>query len=140
MADVQGLGHVGAAVIDDHGLGSRLCGQAEFLRRAHGFQIGGQKRRRHLQIKKAGGGGLHGGKQGAFLQLFRHVAGNGHGRLVITLGGGQAAVALIFAQIGAVGHRHLAVGGVISGLFKGGSNLGGDLIQDFLHLQFTFPL
>ena len=43
MADVQGLCHVGAAVVDDHGAGVGILLQAEAGGRAHLLEIGRQE-------------------------------------------------------------------------------------------------
>ena len=51
------------------------------------------------------------------------------GGLVIGLCGGHGAVALVFAQVGAIGERDLSVGGVVASLGKGIGDLTGDQVK-----------
>ena len=102
MADVQGLGHVGSAVVDHDGSGLRIGSNAEALSGAHGFQIGGQPVRVQPQIQKAGLDGLDLGEGRIARQGGGDRLGDLDGRLVIGLGSGHRAVALVFTQIGPV--------------------------------------
>ena len=68
------------------------------------------------------------------VQLFCHCLCNLDGGAVVLFGSGQSAVALVFAQVGAVGDRHPAVGGVIAGVGKGALHFFGDDIKNFFHI------
>ena len=138
MADVKGLGHIGAAVVDDNGAGLSLRLQAEAVASGHPIQVGGDIIRGQLQIQEAGLDGVHGGKGRAAAQLFGHGLGNLDRGPVGGLGGGHGAVALIFSEVGPVGDGHFAVGRVKTGRFKGGGDLGGDEVDEFLHSDCPF--
>ena len=133
MTDVQGLRHVGAAVVHHNGLPRAGFRNAKIGGDAHGFQIGFQKRPGELQVNEARHDGLHQRIVGG-VQLFRYRFRNLDGGAVVLFGSGQSAVALVFAQVGAVGDRHPAVGGVIARVGKGALHFFGDDIKNFFHI------
>ena len=126
MADVQGLGHVGAAVVHHHGARLGIPGHAEAGRGAGLLQVFCQEGRSQPQIQKARRSGLHLGEGRVVSQLYSHVVCDLDGGLVIGLGRGHGAVALVFAQVGAVGDRHPPVGGFIPGRQKRGADVFGN--------------
>ena len=101
VANVQRLGHIGAAVIHHNGLWHRLLFHPEVRVMPHGRQIGLQERAGHPQIDKTGHRSSHRLKV-LVMQLLCHSLGNLNGRLVIRFGGGKSAVTLVFAQVRAV--------------------------------------
>ena len=133
MTDVQGLRHVGAAVVHHNRLARACFRNTKVGGGAHGFQIGFQERPGELQVNEARHDGLHQRIVGG-VQLFCHCLCNLDGGAVVLFGGGQSAVALVFAQVGAVGDRHPAVGGVIAGVGKGALHFFGDDIKNFFHI------
>ena len=133
VADVQGLCHVGAAVVHHNGLPRAGFCNAKVGGGAHGFQIGFQERPGEFQVDEARHDGLHQRIVGG-VQLLRHRLRDLDGGTVVLLGGGQSAVALVFAQVGAVGDRHPAVGGIIAGVGKGTLHFFGDDIKNFFHI------
>ena len=132
MADVQGLCHVGSAVVHHDGLAFADFLHAEVGGSAHGFQIICQKRAGGLQVDEAG---HHGLAQiiVAFVQLSNHFLGDFDGSAFVLLGSGQGAVALIFAQVGPVGNRHPPKGCIIARRSKSLLHFGCDDVQDFFH-------
>ena len=126
VADMQRLCHVRSAVVKDNGARCALGGDAEMLRRGHLREIVGQICVRDAQVQKAGLHGIDLGKQGAAGEICRDIFGDLDGRLVIRLGGGHGAVALILTQVGAVRERDLSVGRVIAG----GGKCAGDLARN----------
>ena len=133
MTDVQGLRHVGAAVVHHNRLARAGFRNAKIGGGAHGFQIGFQERPGELQVNEARHDGLHQRIVGG-VQLFRHCLRNLDGGAVVLLRGGQSAVALVFAQVGAVGDRHPAIGSVVAGVGKGTLHFFGDDIKNFFHI------
>ena len=125
VADVQRLGHIGAAVVHHNGLARTGHGNAEFFRGAHLFQIALQEAAGELQIDKARHNRLN---QAVVLgvQLLHHCLGDLNGGTLVLLGGGQSAVALIFAQVRPVGYGDPAKGGVIARGLKGLLHFFGD--------------
>ena len=119
MADVQGLCHIGAAVVQHHGPLFRVARHAGTLTAAHFLHMGGQIVLPEAQIEEAGVHRLGRGEDRAVLQPGSHLAGNDDGGLVGGFGGWHGAVALEFAQVGPVGDGDLAAGSVITGLSKG---------------------
>ena len=138
VADVQGLCHVGTAVVYHNGFARAGFRNAKIGGGAHGFQIGFQERPGELQVDEARHDGFHQRIVGG-VQLFRHRFRNLDGGAVVLLGGGQSAVALVFAQVGAVGDRHPAVGGVIARVGKGALHFFGDDIKNFFHILLHAP-
>ena len=118
VADVQGLGNVGAAVVHHDGFPRALLGNAKVLSGAHFFQIRLQKVVGQLEVDEARHDGLH-QRIVLSVQLLYHRLGNFDGGTLILFGGGQGAVALVLAQVGPVGNRHPAKGSVIPGIGKG---------------------
>ena len=118
MADVQGLGHVGPAVVHHDGLALADFLDAKVFCGAHFFQIIRQERPGELQVEKAG---HHRFTKVvvAFVQPLRHGPGDLDGGALILLRGSQGTVALVFAQVGPVGNRHPSEGRVIPGSGKG---------------------
>ena len=133
MTDVQGLRHVGAAVVHHNRLARACFRDTKIGGGAHGFQIGFQKRPGELQVNEARHDGFHQRIVGG-VQLFRYRFRNLDGGAVVLLRGGQSAVALVFTQVGAVGDRHPAVGGVVAGVGKGTLHFFGDDIKNFFHI------
>ena len=125
VADVQGLCHVGPAVVHHHGFALAGFDNAEIRGGAHGFQVVLQEGIRQLQVDEAGHDSLHHGVVGG-IQLGGHGLGNLDGGALILLGGRQRTVALVFAQVGTVGHRDPAEGGIIAGIGKGLLHFGSD--------------
>ena len=134
MADVQGLCHVRPAVVQHDRAGVRIVLHAVVRVRIHAAQIGGQILIRDLQIQKARHHGLGAGKHLVFAQRFEHGVRNLDGRLVVFLRRGQRAGALVLAEVGAVGKRHLAVGRVESGPLKRARQLLRDQIDQKFHV------
>ena len=132
VADVQGLCHIGSAVVHHDGLALTDFLHAEVGGGAHGFQIICQKRAGGFQVDEAR---HHGLAQiiVAFVQLSHHFLGDFDGSALILLGSGQGAVALIFAQVGAVGNRHPSKGRLIPRRSKRLLHFGCDDVQDFFH-------
>ena len=133
MTDVQGLRHVGAAVVHYNGLARAGFCNAKVGGGAHGFQIGFQERPGELQVDEARHDGFHQRIVGG-VQLFRYRFRNLDGGAVVLFGSGQSAVALVFAQVGAVGDRHPAIGSVVAGVGKGTLHFFGDDIKNFFHI------
>ena len=133
MTDVQGLRHVGAAVVYHNRLARAGFCNAKVGGGAHGFQIGFQERPGELQVDEARHDGLHQRIVGG-VQLFRYRFRNLDGGTVVLLRGGQSAVALVFAQVGAVGDRHPAIGSVVARVGKGTLHFFGDDIKNFFHI------
>ena len=125
MTDVQGLGHIGAAVVDDNGFALPGLFHAEIRCGAHLFQIPPQEIVAELQVQKAGHHGVDHGKIGG-VQLLCHSLSNLNGGAFVLFGSSQRAVALVFAQVGTVGNRDPAEGRIIPCLFKGRLHFGGD--------------
>ena len=117
MTDVQGLCHIGAAVVHHDGLSGADLLYAEVGRGAHFLQITLQEGVRQLQVDKAGHYRVAHGK-GVLVQFFCYCVGNGNGRAFILLGGRQRAVTLVFAQVRAVGNGHSAKGGIVACVHK----------------------
>ena len=135
MADVQGLRHVGAAVVHHNGLARPGLGNAELGRNAHALQVGLQKAAGELQVDEARHNGLHHAVVPS-VQLLCHGLGNLDGGALILLGSGQSAVALVFAQVRPVGNGDPAKGTVVARLFKGRLHFLGDNIQNLFHEKF----
>ena len=95
----------------------------------HLCKIAGQIFLRNAQIQKAGLYGLRLRKQRVAVQLHGDLLRDLDGGLVIGLCGGHGAVALVFAQVGAIGERDLSVGGVVASLGKGIGDLTGDQVK-----------
>ena len=87
VADVQGLCHVGSAVVHHNGFALPRLVHAELGGCAHFLQIGHQKMAGELQVDEAGVHRLH---QAVVLgvQLGRHRFGDLDGGAVVLLGGG----------------------------------------------------
>ena len=90
------------------------------------------------QIDEAGIHGLDGGEDGGVFQLGRHVLGDQDRGLMGGLGGGHRPVALEFAQVGTVGHRHLAAGRVVARGGKGVRDGQGQFVDQFFHRNCSF--
>ena len=97
VADVQGLCHVGSAVVHNDGLAGAGLTDAEIGSGAHFLQIAAQESVGELQVDEAGHDGVHHGKVRG-IQLFSHSLGDHDGSALVLLGGGQCAVALVFAH------------------------------------------
>ena len=134
MPHMQRLGHVGPAIVHHNRARRLLLGHAQVFVRAHLLEPGAEILRRQAQVDKAGRHRL-GLAEGCMVQLRRHLAGNGNGRLVIRLGRCQRAVALIFAQIRPVGHRRLAIGRVIARRLECVGQQRRNLIHKLVHLM-----
>ena len=135
VADVQGLGHIGPAVVHHNGLAFAGLGNAELGRNAHSLQVGLQKVAGELQVDEARHNGLHHAVVPS-VQLLCHGLGNLDGGAVVLLGSGQSAVALVFAQVRPVGHGDPAKGTVVARLFKGLLHLFRNNIQNLFHEKF----
>ena len=118
VADVQGLCHIGAAVVHHHGLPRANLLRAEVRLGAHGLHIPLQEGAGELQVDKARHHRLHQVIVG-LIQLGCYRFRNLNGGAVILLGCGKGTVALIFAQVRPVGHRHPPVGRVVARIGKG---------------------
>ena len=127
MANVQGLGNVGAAVVHHDGLALADFLNAEVGFGAHLFQIIAQEGIGQLQVDEAGHNSLHHGVI-VGIQLLSHSLGDHNGGAFILLGGGQSAVALIFTQVRPVGYGHTAESGIITCVRKGLLHFRGDNI------------
>ena len=140
MADVERLGHVRAAVVEDDG--ARVCVRlhAEAVARLHLAQELRQILARELQVQKAGVHGLDRFKHLAVRQLFADRRCDLDGRFVIGFGSGHRAVALKFAQVGPVGERRLAEAPVKTGSLERIRDLLGDQIYKNLHRNSPFLL
>ena len=140
MADVERLGHVRAAVVEDDG--ARVCVRlhAEAVARLHLAQELRQILARELQVQKAGVHGLDRFKHLAVRQLFADRRCDLDGRFVIGFGSGHRAVALKFAQVGPVGERRLTKAPVKTGSLERIRDLLGDQIYKNLHRNSPFLL
>ena len=110
---------------------------AEFRLGTHLFQVILQEVAGELQIDEPRHNGLHHAVV-VGVQLLSHSPGDLNGGAVVLLGGGQRAVALVFAQVRPVGNRHAAEAFIIAGLFKGPPHFFGNDIQDFFHRFSSF--
>ena len=140
MADMQGLGHVRPAVVqhDGAGIGIVLCAVVRGL--CHFAQIGSQIVLGNFQIQKAGHDRLGAGKHLVFSQRVQNRVCDLDGGLVVLLRGSQRAVALVLAEVGAVGKRRLAVGRVESGPLKRARQLLRDQIDQKFHACHLYPV
>ena len=125
VADVQRLGDVGSAVVHHHRLSCTGFLYAEVFGIAHFFQVSLQEAAGHLQVNEA--------RHNRFyhivvigIQLFHNALGDLDGGALVLLGGRQGAVALVFAQVGPVGHGDPAERSVIAGIGECLLHLFGD--------------
>ena len=135
MSHMQRLCHIGTAIVDHDGLGMCRRLQTKLLAGAHFIQIIADKSLLHFQVQESRCHCIHLRKHVLCLQDGSHVPGDHDGRFVVLLGSRQCAVALIFTQIGAVGHRHLSIFFFVSGLHKRRRHLFRNQIQYLLHLS-----
>ena len=126
MADVQRLGHVGSAVVYDHGAGLRITRNAEARHGTGLLQILCQESGGQPQIQEARRDGLNLGKCRVVRQMHSHVVCDLNGRLVVGLCRGHRAVALVLAEVGPVGDRHPPVGSFIPGRHESGGYVFGN--------------
>ena len=129
MADMERLCDVGSAIVEHNGARRTLGGHAEMRVLRHLCKIAGQIFLRNAQIQEAGLYGLRLRKQRVAVQLRGDLLRDLDGGLVIGLCGGHGAVALVFAQVGAIGERDLSIGGVVASLGKGIGDLTGDQVK-----------
>ena len=132
MTDVQRLCDVGAAVVHHDGFAFADLGNTKVRCGAHFLQIFLQKGAGELQVDEAGHDGFH-QIIVALIQLGDHFLCNLNGRALVLLGGGQGAVALIFAQVGPVGQIHAAEGRIVTGGCKGRLHFRSDDIEHSFH-------
>ena len=133
MAHVQGLCHIGSAVVDDHGFGLFLALEAEFLCHSHFLKIIRHIFRCQPQIDKSGLHRLHRQEGRVALELRHGLLRNLNGGFMILLGSLHAAVALIFTQIRARRYADPSKLRRITGLLKRSGYLPGDQINEFFH-------
>ena len=129
MSDMQGLGHIGTAVVDDDLLRLFRKRHAETIVRAHLLQVRLQKALFHIQIQETGLDDLHLGKyRGTCAVIFGregpgNVVSDHKGRFAVALCTCHGTVALIFAEVRAVRYCHPAQCTVISRRLEGGFHL-----------------
>ena len=133
MPDVQGLCDVRPAVVQNDGAGSRIVLRAVVRGLRHFAQIGSQIVFGNLQVQKARHDGLGAGKQLIFAQRVQNRICDLDGGLVVLLRGSQRAVALVLAEVGAVGKRRFAIGRVKPSPLKCTCQLLGDQIDQKFH-------
>ena len=108
MADMHGLGDVGAAVIHHHHL-ALLGGDGETLVVGDLVGVLGERLVGQRQVDEARAGQRDVAQLGQHLQLGHHLLGNGARVLLGGLGGGEGAVALELAKVGAIGDGDAAI-------------------------------
>ena len=106
MPYMKGLRHISSAIVDDHGLRLSRFFCPQILIRGHRGKILAQERAGELQVEKSGSDSLHRFKSVGILQDFRHILRDHQRRLMIAFCACHGPVALVFAQIRAVGHLH----------------------------------
>ena len=134
MTHMKRFGDIGSAVIQDHG--DRLLRhlEPELLMRSHLPQIRGQERFLNLKVQKTGLNSLYGFKYIRIPELRSYIARDHDRCLMVSLGTGHRAVALILTQVRAVGDSHFAQFRVIAGRLKCLFHLFRDQIQKFFHI------
>ena len=140
VSDVQGLGDVRPAVVNDDGSGTLVRLHAKVLGQIHFRNVLRKKFARQPEIQKAGVHSLDAFKHRSARQLLFNRARDLDGRFVIDLGRGQRAVALVLAEVGAVRERDLAVGGVEARFLECAGNLPGNQINQNVHIHTPFVL
>ena len=126
MSHVEGLRHVGAAVVHNDLLRGFLSDPVFLLARhlTHCFRQG---LRRDLQVDEPGHDSIGCFEKRAAGKLLHHLVRDVDGLFLCFLRAGHGAVALVLAEIRPVRHRDAHVGAVVPAGFKG-------LLQDLIHL------
>ena len=137
VTNVQRLGDVCSAVVHHNGLSLAHFGNTEVGGGAHLLQIALEEAVRQLQVDKAGHNGLH-QRVVTLIQLCYHCVCDHDRCTLILLGGGQCAIALIFAKVGAVGYGNTAKCRVVACIGKGLLHFRSNNIKNFFHYTFPF--
>ena len=140
MSHMERLGHIGAAIVEHNGLGRSLRLHAEGRRGGHTRHIVPQNRRAHRQVEEAGLYRLHLCEHRFPLELLSHSFRQLQRRTVRLLGCRHGAIALIFAQIRAIGERNFPQTSLQPRLFKGLGHAPRNEVDEFFHLEHPFPL
>ena len=128
VAYVQGLCHVGAAVVHHDGQGVLRLLHAAVRVLFQLIEQLAQKVRVQIQVDKAGAHHLCLGEHLIGRQHVHDLLGDHKGGFMIQLCSGHSAIALVLAQVGSIGHGAFAQLGVEAGARKGFGYGGGDLI------------
>lgn len=133
MSHMEGLCHVGSAVVQHDGLGVRvrlaaLAGVAFQLVHQFSQVFGG-----YIQIDEAGTDHLRLGEHGVACQYVHHLLGDHKGSLTVELCGSHSTVALVLAEVGTVGGGAAAQLRLKAGDLKGLHDPLRDLVHEFFH-------
>ena len=126
MSHVEGLRHVGAAVVHNDLLRGFLPDPV-FLPARHLTNCFRQGLRRDLQVDEPGHDSIGRFEKRAAGKLLHHLVRDVDGLFLRLLRAGHGAVALVLAEIRPVRHRDAHVGAVVAAGFEG-------LFQDLIHL------
>ena len=138
MSHVEGLCHVGPAIVHHNGQG-RICLFHTAVRiLLQLVEEPAQIIRVQIQVDKARTYHLHFGEHGLCPQHIYYLLCNHKRRLVVQLRPCHCAVALVLAQVRAVGHCTFAQRWIVAGNFKGFGYHFCNLINHFFHIN-CFP-
>ncbi len=136
MTDMQRLGHIRSAIVEHHHFAGFRMRHAEFVALLHLLQIIPQELLAYIQVDKARLYNRHILKYRRIRKLCRHIIRNHKGRLVILLGSGHCAVALVFRKVRAGRGADLSHGSLVSGFRKRSPHFLCQYIQQLLHCVF----
>ena len=129
MAHMEGLCHVGSAVVDNDGLCFGVGFRAAAVVLLQLLHQAGQEGGGYVDVDEARTHHFHFGEHGVPGQHVSHLLGDQEGSHVIGLGTGHCAVALVLAQIRTVGGSAAAQRRVVACDLKGLRNLFRDLVN-----------
>ena len=138
MTYMEGLCHIGAAVVHHHSSGIGVMLQTVTLGLAHVGNIVLQVFSGDMEVQKTWVDGRDLREHGLVLQLRCHGVGNLDGSAAVGLCRRHGAVALVFAQVGAVGYGNFAVRSIVTGIGKGLRYPCGNQINKFFHRKTSF--
>ena len=138
VSHMQRFGHVGPTVIHDDGAGIGVGLHAEALGPGHTGHIIPQEGGGDVEVQKAGIHGGDHGEHGVALQLGGHGLGDLNGGPVVGLGGWHGAVALVLAQVRAVGYGDPAESRFKPGVLESLRNPLRNQIYEFFHEKLPF--
>ena len=124
VSHVEGLRHIGTAVVDDDLFTAQGTVQSQVFLPVHAVQVVGEAGRIHAQVNEAGHHCLRlceerGSLHGCLLQLRHHLIGDVNGLLMVLLGTRHGAVALVFAEVRPVGNADSSQALVIARFAEG---------------------
>ena len=99
MPHVERLGHIRAAVIDDHRFGILRLIHGKLRILSHLFQVGGQKFPFHIEIDKTGFHHFHFGKHGTLAQIRHNILSDHERGFFICFRSRHGPVALKLAEV-----------------------------------------